>query len=130
MIGQHEGKELELILDGQKHLAIFHDIVPDHGQIAEKIIPDQAYAPYVVSGKFIRKQKDFTVKKSGDTIRVVCFSTPDQTWRIDTVFWIKKQTYSGYLFPHNADDIMLGKLLGYTEKDIEDFIKKRNRIAA
>ncbi len=45
MIGPHEGEELELMLAGKKHLAIFHDAIPEDGYISEDIIPEQALAP-------------------------------------------------------------------------------------
>jgi hypothetical protein len=39
MIGPHEGKELELMLAGKKHLAAFGDI-----------IPEKKFPPYVENG--------------------------------------------------------------------------------
>lgn len=45
MIGPHEGRELELMLVGQKCLAAFGDIVPENGIIAEHIIPEKNLNP-------------------------------------------------------------------------------------
>lgn len=62
MIGPHEGKELELMLQGIKRLAMFHDIVPAKGGISEEIIPERAFARYIEQGEIIRFSRD--IKKS------------------------------------------------------------------
>ena len=86
MIGPHEGKELELMLSGEKHLALFSDILTANG-ISEEIIPENAFAPYVASGKITRSQNDLVIQSSNDIIRIVCFTTPGNLWRANFVFW-------------------------------------------
>ncbi|HNQ91996.1 MAG TPA: hypothetical protein PKI93_03585 [Alphaproteobacteria bacterium] len=77
MIGPHEGKELELMLASKKHLAIFHDIAPKNGTIAEKIIPDRAFAPHVQAGQIIRRQKEFIHPRTGVIGKLLGYSEGD-----------------------------------------------------
>lgn len=123
MIGPHEGKELDLMLKGQKPFAMFHDIAKSEYTSPEGIIPEQLFSIYVTSGQVIRKEKVFhSNKHPNEQIKYVCFALPDQSWRIDTFFWILNQFYNGDTFPNHADDIMIGRLLGYSKEDIDDYL--------
>ncbi|OIN87526.1 MAG: hypothetical protein AUJ12_02015 [Alphaproteobacteria bacterium CG1_02_46_17] len=125
MIGPHEGKELDLMLKGEKSFAMFHDIENTDQNAPEEIIPEKAFSPHVKSGKIIRKEKSFKSNKSDDLIKYVCFALPDQVWRIDTFFWIKEEFFNGNQFPDDADDIIIGRMLGYSNQDIIDFLSPK-----
>jgi len=122
MIGPHEGKELEMMLAGEKSLAMFHDALPEDGEIAEEIIPEQAFAQHVASGAIKRFSKDIESVRKGGVIRYVCFTLPDEEWRADYLFWFKTEFLSGRLDHNPAHDEIIGKLLGYTDEDIQDFL--------
>lgn len=125
MIGPHEGKELELMLAGEKKLAVFHDALPPDGaEIPEEIIPEKAFAPYVAEGAMTRIAEDIRAQKTGDTIRYVCFTLPGEEWRARTFLWMRRQTFSGRRPADKTDDIFTGRLLGYDESDIEKFISQ------
>jgi hypothetical protein len=59
MIGPHQGKELELMLAGKKHLAVFCEAVVEGVEISEEIIPENAFSPYVTNGQIERFSQDF-----------------------------------------------------------------------
>ena len=122
MIGPHEGKELELMLMGDKKLAIFHDAVPSEGQISEEIIPENAFAAHVQAGTIKRFSKDIYNTKSGNLIRYVCFTLPNEEWRASFILWLKEERLVGRVLHDPAHDAIIGRLLGYDEQDIEEFL--------
>ena len=125
MIGPHEGKELELMRAGEKKLAMFHDYLPEDGTaIAEDIIPEAAFAPYVKCGEIIRIARDITDTKSGSVVRYVCFTLPFEEWRAETVLWLRQAVWNRTIPSDDAVDIMTGRLLGYDEGDIAAFVQK------
>lgn len=113
-IGPHEGRELELMLAGKKPCAFFHDALPENGQISEQIILERAFAPYVAGGKFLRFSKE--TSKNNQLIRYVCFTLPAEAWRADAIFWLRE-------YNDDAADRMIGRLLGYTEEQIDAFLE-------
>ena len=124
MIGPHEGKELAMMLEGEKSLAMFHDALPASGEIAEEIIPEQAFAPHVAAGQIKRFSKDIENVRKGGVIRYVCFTLPGQEWRAEFLLWLKEETLSAHLDHSPAHDEIIGKLLGYSDDDIQEFLKR------
>ena len=122
MIGPHEGKELELMLSGQKKFAVFYDLVKANYQTPEEIIPESLFSQHVANGTIVRLEQSFVSRKSGDKTRYVCFALPGQEWRALTYLWIKEETLSGVRSLDRADEAIMGRLLGYSEKDISSFL--------
>lgn len=122
MIGPHEGQELELMLAGKKRLAAFGDIIPENGKIAEHIIPEKKFKPYLESGQIIRHSKEFKTS-DGDLIKYVCFTLPDEAWRAQTYIFIRQQLHSKKVEYTNSIDQLIGYLLDYSLADIDDYIK-------
>ena len=81
MIGPHQGKELELMLAVEKHLAVFCDAIGKDGTVPEEIIPEQAFAPDVESGEILRFCSEEYEPSHKVTIRRVFFATPGNEWR-------------------------------------------------
>jgi len=125
-IGPHEGRELELMLKGEKHCAIFHDAVPATGTIAEEIIPERAFAPFVANGTIFRMVQDFPDATSGQTVRVVCFTMPSHEWRAHFLIWQKARLFNGNK-TDDADDMLEGRILGYSNTEIAAYIAHKNR---
>ena len=121
-IGPHEGKELELMLAGQKQLAAFGDIIPKHGSIPEYIIPEQKFAPYIKEGTFIRFE-NITDTNHG-MLKHVCFTPPKEAWRAKTYLWLREQITLKTLKYEDAHDWIFGRLLGYSDQDIQLFLRK------
>jgi hypothetical protein len=121
MIGPHEGKELELMLAGQKALAVFHDAYV--GQpIPEDIIPEQTFAPYVAQGKIRRFSEDIQIQKDKSIVRCVCFTLPREEWRAEFFLWLKREIYSGRIAHDSSHEFIIGSLLGYSADDITHFL--------
>ncbi|MCB1530012.1 MAG: hypothetical protein H6853_09060 [Rhodospirillales bacterium] len=126
MIGPHEGKELELMLAGDKKLAFFHDIIPAEGEIAEEIIPERAFAPYVQEGRLLRFAGDIPKTGSADVLRFVCFTLPGEEWRAQFILWLKREWLGGRLEYNPAHEDIIGNLLGYDAQDIEEYLVNRS----
>lgn len=122
MIGPHQGKELELMLAGKKHLTLFYDVFTDGHENNEIIIPEKAFKPYVDSGEILRHSRDITAIKDGTIITYVCFTLPGHAWRAEAFFWIKEECLSGRRPFDEAYEFFVGRLLDYKEEDIQDFI--------
>lgn len=122
MIGPHEGKELSLMLKGEKPMAVFCDDVTDQKTSQEAIIPKDAFAPYITSGQIKKFEKIFSVQKTGKTLLYVCYTQNAEEWRAQTFFWIKENTLSGTMPNDHVADILIGQLLGYCEDDIQSFV--------
>lgn len=118
-IGPHKGRELELMLEGVKKCALFSDALPASGEIAEDIIPEKAFAPYVASGQFLRIARDFHI--AGHNLRCVCFTHKDEAWRAEFLLWIKGRLYGGGKVDH-ADEVLEGRILGYSEDEIIPYL--------
>lgn len=125
MIGPHQGKELELMLAGKKHLAIFCETVIDGQEIAEEIIPEKTFSVYVLNGNIKRFSQDFISPKMPFPARYVCFVSVGHEWRASAFFWMHQECIDGRRPFDNAYEYFVGRLLGYAESDIEDFISNR-----
>ena len=122
MIGPHQGKELELMLAGKKPFAFFYDVVPASGKISDEIIPENVFAPHVKSGAIKRFVED--IKSKNDVVRYVCFTLPDEEWRAQFLFWYKKELVSQSLSYGHSHEYIIGNLLGYERKDVEDYLNR------
>jgi hypothetical protein len=122
LIGPHEGRELSLMLAGEKPLAFFFEVAGETG-----IIPDDTFAPYVASGEILRFERVFEPSPGlpeMPSVRVVFFCQPGEGWRVDAAVKIVEPVFSQGTSPTDRDDAELGRLLGYSEEDIDDFNKK------
>lgn len=127
MIGPHEGRELELMLSGRKKMAAFSDIAVPGKEIPEEIIPEKAFAHYVQAGTILRYAADIVNVRNGDIIRHVLFTLPGEEWRAQTMLWIKRDIFENRRPFDEAYDIIIGRLLDYTEKEINDFLAHQRR---
>lgn len=125
MIGPHEGEELELMLSGQKDLAVFYDYFTPDQAIAEQIIPEKAFAPHVASGTILRFEQVLFSPKAKREILYVCFTTPKNEWRAKAFFWIKTAVLNDVYEADTFYELYVGRLLGYQDADIYDFISKK-----
>ena len=117
--GPHDDRELELMLAGEKPLALFYDTVPECG-----VIPEKAFAPHVDSGKMIKRERLFPStegSKTGSTppVRVVFYALPEEVWRIEQAVSLMEEVVFQRGRPNDEDDARLGRLLGYTEGEIK-----------
>ncbi len=122
MIGPHEGKELELMLTGEKKLSMFHDSIIDGQEIPEDIIPENAFSTHVTKGSIKRFSQNIRAAKSDGVIRYVFFTLPTEEWRAEFLIWLKQNTLKNEMPNDKAHDILVGQLLGYSEEDIQDYL--------
>ncbi len=127
MIGPHEGKELDLMLAGKKHLAVFYDALRPGVTTSEDIIPEAAFSIHVKNGLLLRFEETFTTSKD-NTIRYVCFTTPREAWRANAFFWLKRETFEGKRPFDDAYEYFIGRLLSYSEEEIKNFLEHRKNL--
>lgn len=121
MIGPHEGIELSLMLEGKKPLAAFSDIVPSDGNIPEEIMPEELFSPHVNAGKINRHSHQFHTQMG--TMKIVCFTLPGEDWRAQSYLFLREKLHKKEIDYTDTMDVIFGHLLGYSDTDIQEFIK-------
>ncbi len=116
-IGPHEEKELELMLAGEKPLAMFSDVVPASFDWGE-----DRFEPYVAEGQFIKMEFFLDKPEHNLTFRFVYFALPGEEWRIEKLHTINASIFIGTKEPVKEDDVETGRLLGYNEQEIQIFL--------
>lgn len=109
------------MLNGTKKLAVFYDVVRPNKAIPEEIVPENQFAPHVRTRTIICQEDTIHAAKTGDLMHYICFSLPGEEWRAATFFWIKRATLGGLRPGDIHDDIIIGRLLGYSEQEIASF---------
>ncbi len=117
LIGPHVGRELELMLSGQKPMAKFTieaDMDPKYCGVE--------FEPYVVNGCFVK----FSMPAKAPIIERVWYCQPGEEWRakIDQVIEEKLADGSVWKKFTSADLARIdGFLLGYSKTCIEHFVE-------
>lgn len=122
-IGPHELRELELMLKGEKPLAMFSDAVP--GTIE---LPEADFEPYVKSGRIVKRVEFLDSTISDHTFRFLYYALPGEEWRISE---LHRLITAGHLenYRFNGDDERrIGRLLGYSDAQIETFLRHANKV--
>lgn len=117
-IGPHEGRELELMLAGEKPLAMFSDIVTPNYQW-----PDKLFERHVTSGKIVKKEFETVTSDGKFKIRHLYYALPGETWRIKKAHELSLLHFDGVSDESIDASIQIGRLLGYKEEDIQTFIR-------
>jgi hypothetical protein len=125
-IGPHEGKELELMLKGEKPLAMFYGMGPDID-----LFPIKDFQPHVANGSIITKRYDF--KEYGTPLGELdglelYYALPDEVWRIDEMHRIRTEIANKTRKSDDDTEILIGKLLGYTEWEINQYLEWQKTI--
>lgn len=117
-LGPHIGKELELMLAGEKKLSVFGSFIDESGGIDLRAVPEQDFAPHVAEGRLIRIEKK--MEHEGRPYIGVCYTLPGEEWRGHFYMWYKDALYSGNHTYHQNDEYILANLLGYSEQDVRE----------
>ena len=121
----HTGRELELMLEGKKPLAMFYAEVgelPD-----EELIPEDRFAPFISSGQFVRGESIEEGQyhpKLGRNVRVkyIFFAQVAEAWRIEAMKLLRRESdKSGW---SETCERMEGSLLGYTDEENDAHIER------
>lgn len=117
----HTGRELELMLTGDKPLSMFYDDADQEPD--ERIIPEVQFDEYVVSGVFAKGVRIFDLAIHPKTrrpvrVRYVLYALKSEEWRIPAMFLVI-ETGRMIETPSKAIDWITSRLLGYSDEDIE-----------
>lgn len=117
-IGPHEMRELDLMLAGTKPLAMFSDVSTHCHHF-----PEAEFAPHVAAGRILKWEETFAIPDGNLAIRCLYYALPNEIWRIAIAHALKKAVFQGQREPVENDDIVLGRLLGYSEEEVAAFIE-------
>jgi hypothetical protein len=115
-IGPHEGRELDLMLRGEKPLAMFCDVVPSGYDW-----PDEAFAPHVAAGRIVSKEVLTPTPDGRHTVRYLYYALPDEAWRIDAIHALVATGEQDA--DRTETEARIGRLLGYRDEDIQTFLR-------
>lgn len=121
-VGPHEGRECAMMLAGAKPLAMFCEVA-SHADY----FPEHEFAPHVVAGRLFRREELYFNPESSITFLCVFFALPGHQWRMEAAHMIKKAILTGERRGMDADDVQLGRLLGYAEGEIAIFLDHARR---
>ncbi|MBI4031368.1 MAG: hypothetical protein HY370_06790 [Proteobacteria bacterium] len=110
------------MLSGKKPMAAFGDVWEEGKIFSEEIIPEKAFSPYIANGKILRFKKIIKSSRLGKDVFYVCFTLPGHEWRAEAYFWTRNLTHNKIAPADPSCDIMIGRLLGYSEEDITNFL--------
>jgi hypothetical protein len=121
-VGPHEARELEMLLLGSKPMAMFSDEKAwgfDFGEAR--------FDKHVESGELVKVSEIAEPGKDGIALRQVYYARPEAAWRIPVIQALIRQPY-----PRDADEAaaveeITGKLLGYSDQEIQAFFHWRER---
>lgn len=116
----HTGRELALMLRGEKPLAVFshrHDVGGEE-------IPERFFAPHVEAGAIVKREHFFPPREDqtrGGT-RMVLYALPTEEWRIEAYLLLQRTAAeAGW---SEGFERMQGSLLGYQDWQNDIFIEK------
>jgi len=116
-VGPHEGKELQLMLDGHKPMAMFVEEVDSEFEIFSEEDFDR-HATIHGWVKRTRVEYDGAVE-----VRRILYALPGEEWRLDALM-LTIDIYET-LLPGRRPDLerIIGTLLGYNRSDIENYLQ-------
>lgn len=123
----HTNRELALMLDGVKPLAVFGEEYPLLA--GNSLIPEWLFDKHVATGRFVKREFVGALVHRDHRIRHVLYARPDEAWRIEAyiLLW-HTQEVTGW---NEALERMEGSLLGYEEWQTDAHIlATRARMAA
>ena len=117
-VGPHEGRELQLMLSGEKPLAMFSDAVG-----STHLPPEADFAPYVADGTFVRREEIYQSPNSNEALRCVYFARKEDEWRVEALHRIQERLHV-FKEPTSPDtEREIGRLLGYSDAQIDQFLE-------
>ncbi len=116
-VGPHEGRELDLMLAGEKPLAMFCDAVGHTDWF-----PEERFAPAVADGRLVRREITFRPPPPAIPARCLYFARAGEEWRIEALHRIQHALFvEGE--PTTAErEREIGWLLGYSEEQIGRYL--------
>src|SRR6266852_5971887 len=121
-VSPHDGRELQLMLEGKKHLSMF--LIEETVEYED--YPDKRFDAFTLEGRFVKEvrvEKFMLVNGAEMSTRRVLYATANEAWRIPAMLMI--QDIYRPLTPGRRPDLerAIGWLLGYDRSDIEQFVE-------
>ncbi len=112
----HTNRELLLMLEGSKPLAVF--ALEPNDTITARMV--RKFDPYIANGRFVSKVVEHF---SGEGILQIYFALPNEAWRIDA----HELLFKTACFHHWNDGFerMEGSLLGYTNEQNSIYLQQK-----
>jgi len=113
----HTGRELRMMLAGEKPLAAFVDDmpgIPDNG-----IVPEGIFAPHVSSGRLVKREMQ--TQRAGHACRQVLYALPSEAWRMEAYLLLSEILDQGCW--SEGMERMEGRLLGYTDSQNDTYVE-------
>lgn len=105
------------MLAGTKPLAMFGDAVGSPYEF-----PESDFAPYVDDGTIVRREVVYCPQGPGLPCRYLYFALADEEWRIEAMHQINENLFVRGEPTSPEIERQIGRLLGYAETEIEQFI--------
>ncbi len=122
-VGPHELCELDLMLAGTKPAAMFGEAIQ-----FRDIIPEDDFAPHVAAGRIIKREYYWDDKDSGHSFVEIYYALPGEEWRIDALHELNHIAYDKVRPWTAEDDRETGRLLGYTDAEVDAFLDWTGRL--
>ncbi|MBR1210176.1 hypothetical protein [Bradyrhizobium sp. JYMT SZCCT0180] len=121
-VGPHDGRELQLMLEGKKHLSMF--LIEDDVEYED--YPDKRFDALTLEGRFVKdvRVERFPLVDGAEMgTRRILYATAGEAWRIPAMLMI--QDIYRTLVPGWRPDLerAIGWLLGYDRSDVELFVE-------
>lgn len=111
------------MLAGTKPAAMFGEAVQ-----FRDILPEDDFAPHVAAGRIVKRE--YYWSNADHSFVEIYYALPDEEWRIDRLHDLHL-VVRNKLRPWTADDEReTGRLLGYTEAEVDAFLKWTGRLGA
>ena len=123
-VGPRELRELELMLAGTKPAAMFGEAIQ-----FRDIIPEEDFAPHVAAGRIIKREYYWDDKESGHSFVEIYYALPGEEWRIDALHELNLVVQNKLRPWTNDEEISTGRLLGYTDDEINAFLEWTGRLS-
>ncbi len=92
--------------------------------------PEDQFRTLVDQGTVVRAEEIYRNKHSGLITRCVFFARPAETWRIAPAKHIQRAMFCGDRAGCTADDVALGRLLGYGANAVRSFVRRTRKARA
>ena len=123
----HNDRELELMLQKQKPLAMFYAEVTELPN--EELIPESKFEPYLSDQTFVRSEflvpgPESPITKSETQLKYVLFALRDEAWRIEAMALLQEQHSKTEKWNETCER-MECFLLGYSEEETNAWCAKK-----